>query len=303
MKTITIAVLFAISGTSALWAGNTITGFEINGISAREIQNIGIKTPPPGMPSDEAKDPKLFSVTSADGTKISINYKAEVIQQDWAGRDVAAKPVMISVYNPVLNAKDGVKIALKAWCKTYDGKIVSKTHKLALLYAGAGKFAGSITEGVMLYSDYAGQYRHNLVVTVNGRRLRNPGDNSDSFNIDFGFDPGQNAAFTGRIPLNPKDAFKGLQECSIVDAMFIRQPDLKESVVMLAPCMTAVSKRYAVSVSAKEAPLPGSFDSGIGVFVSGKLLIGNSVLMDLNYSIKMRHGGFFGHRAYLQYLK
>jgi len=106
-----------------------------------------------------------------------------------------------------------------------------------------------------------------------------------------------------KIPQFAKDAFKGLQECSIVDAMFIRQPDLKEAVGMLEPCMKAVSKRYGVPVSVKEAKIPDSSDLGIGLIVSGELMVGNSVLMDLDYSIKLHHGGLFGHTAYVEYRK
>ena len=106
-----------------------------------------------------------------------------------------------------------------------------------------------------------------------------------------------------KIPQFAKDAFKGLQECSIVDAMFIRQPDLKEAVGMLEPCMKAVSKRYGVSVSAKEAKIPDSSGLGIGLVVSGEIMVGNPILRDLNYSIKLHHGGLFGHPAYAGYLK
>lgn len=106
-----------------------------------------------------------------------------------------------------------------------------------------------------------------------------------------------------KIPQYAKDAFKDLRECSVADALFIRQPSLKEAVDMLEPCMKAVSKRYGVTVSVKEGKMPDSADPGIGIFVRGELMIGNPVLMDLDYSIKLRRGGLFGHKAYVDYRK
>lgn len=204
-------LLFAISPLRAVDFESAAGDFEINGISAETIQNAGLTNPAvPETSSNGEKAMKMLSLISVDGTKISLDYKTEVVQENWAGQDVAAKPLVISVYNPALNAKDQIKIALKAWCKAHDGQIVSKTHKITLSNDGPGRFTGSITEGVMLYSDYAGQYYHNLVATVNGRRLRNPQDNSDSFNINFGFDPSRktnkSAAFINCFRIIPPNA-------------------------------------------------------------------------------------------------
>lgn len=192
----TIISVFFITGISSLRVLNaeiSMPGFDINGLLSNEIKLTEMKIPEPSPVPDallEAeKHNRAISVESIEGVKISLDFKTTVIQEDWVGQDIAAKPLAISVSNLAFNETDKVKIALKAWCKAHDGQIVSKTHKLELSYAGKGKFTGIIKEGVMLYSDYAGQYYHNLVITVNGRRLHNLKDNSDSFNIDFGFDP------------------------------------------------------------------------------------------------------------------
>jgi hypothetical protein len=117
-----------------------------------------------------------------------------------------------------------------------------------------------------------------------------------------------------KIPFIAKDAFDGLQACTIVNAVFVRQPTLKEAVNMLEPCMKAVSKKYGITVSASQSLMPhtnasqqaaphGVGGQGIGILVSGQLLIGNPVLRDLNHSVNKIHGGYLlTWPAYVQYL-
>ncbi|MBI4656603.1 MAG: hypothetical protein HY746_07645 [Elusimicrobia bacterium] len=109
-----------------------------------------------------------------------------------------------------------------------------------------------------------------------------------------------------KIPMNPKDAFKGLDACSIVNAVFAKQPTLKEAVSMLQPCVKAVSKKYGVLVSASESFIwhtgpTISQQRAIGILVSGPLPIGNSVIRDLNHSVEIHHGYLLAYPAYVKH--
>ena len=83
------------------------------------------------------------------------------------------------------------------------------------------------------------------------------------------------------------DAFAGLEECQVVDLVYVRQPSLPEAVGALTPCLEAVSKRYGASataaadqkalviripVTAAESPL--ARDLAAGVAKRGGLLVG-----------------------------
>lgn len=357
--------LTVISIVAAIAAPAFAAGPELPALSAGVVRSLPFE--PPALAPQPAQV-KTLTLVSAEGAEISIDYETAVVQEDWAGKDIGAKNVSVIVRDGSLRGADKVNVALKEWVKTHTGQIVGKTHKLGLEYGGAGIFKGTIPGHVMLYSDYSGDYYHNLVVTVNGKRLHGT-DNKDSFKVEFvhgyravspeagakrlqaelrkrgvnakvkavtvpgqrttlavefsnwdeyelvqdmfEYDADNNPVYMGfpvsprvpKIPQYAKDAFKDLKECSIADAMFIRQPSLGESVDMLKPCMKAVSKRYGVPVSAQEGKVPATADAGIGIYVRGELMIGNAVLMDLNYSIKLRHGGLFGHKAYVEYRK
>lgn len=289
---VTIAFVFAAQSWAAELEDLRVAPLPL--VNTDMVRNLPAELP---ALSPQPAQMKTLVLISAEGAEITIKYETAVVQEDWAGKDIGAKHVSVAVGDGAFRGTEKVRIALKEWVKTHTGQIVDKTHKLDLEYAGSRTYRGNVPGHVMLYSDYSGDYYHNLVATVNGKRLHSAAG-ADSFRVEF-----VHGYRSEKIPQYPKDAFKGLQECSIVDAMFIRQPDLNESVGMLKPCMKAVSKRYGVSVSVEETKRPDSSGPGIGLFVSGKLMIGNPVLIDLNYSIKIRHGGLFGHKAYVEYLK
>lgn len=107
-----------------------------------------------------------------------------------------------------------------------------------------------------------------------------------------------------------KDALDGIAECGVVDAKFfgIRQVSLRDAVRMLKPCMEAVSRKYRVAVSAAEAVIakgPHIMGGvpGVGVYVSGPLPLGSTVLVDLRYGIEiLRRGHILGHPAKVELL-
>jgi len=102
-----------------------------------------------------------------------------------------------------------------------------------------------------------------------------------------------------------KDAFKGLPGCTIVDAMFFRQPAISEAVEMITGCLQDVSARYGFEVKAGIMVTPfGGPDGGpqggkrsINLTVPGSLPVGNSLLMDLRFSLDMRNNQLFGYPA------
>lgn len=109
-----------------------------------------------------------------------------------------------------------------------------------------------------------------------------------------------------RPPL-PKTAFGGLDECSVANARFFKQPALQEAVKMLAPCMAAVSKRYGVMVSAASGLLskPGWRGGvpGIKILVSGELPAGSRVMDDLSFTVDTLHQGILlTYAAKVEYL-
>ncbi|MDE2292103.1 MAG: hypothetical protein KGL53_08470 [Elusimicrobia bacterium] len=129
------------------------------------------------------------------------------------------------------------------------------------------------------------------------------------------FDAGLTAGFHGlskrlameqpsyTLPRNPVDAFKAEPACSVVDAMYLRAFDLDEAVRVLAPCFQALSKRYAVSIAPAKGMVALSEGRGeaMGIMlrVAGVTFIGNHVMYDLDYSLKLRRGTLLGFPASL----
>jgi len=101
------------------------------------------------------------------------------------------------------------------------------------------------------------------------------------------------------------DVFKALPACTIVDAMFFRQPSMPEAIEMLNSCMQDVSARYGFQVKAgvMVSPFggPGSgpqgSNRGISLVVPGNLPAGNRLLSDLRFSLKKRNNQLFGYPA------
>lgn len=100
-------------------------------------------------------------------------------------------------------------------------------------------------------------------------------------------------------PQLAKDAFEGLDACSIVDAMFSKRPTLRDAQEMLIPCIRAVSKKYNVLVSPaiKTDPQPS-----IDIYIMSLMPPGNTALVDLEYSISRRGGYLLTYPARAEYL-
>lgn len=100
----------------------------------------------------------------------------------------------------------------------------------------------------------------------------------------------------GQLPMpRPKDAFGGLEPCSVLTARFIQRPALQEAVRMLAPCMEAVSQRYGVPVAAESGLLSkpnwrGGVP-GIRIVVAGPLPPGSRAMDDLSLTVTGLYGG------------
>lgn len=107
--------------------------------------------------------------------------------------------------------------------------------------------------------------------------------------------------------LVPKDAFEGLEACSIVTGMYHlpRPISLQVAVQMLMPCMDAVSRKYHVGVGVGDTIGTG-YPPEIHIFVSGDagdtLPMGSIAYIDLKHSVAIRHGRLLGYRASVKYL-
>ncbi|MBI3553229.1 MAG: hypothetical protein HY077_12105 [Elusimicrobia bacterium] len=104
------------------------------------------------------------------------------------------------------------------------------------------------------------------------------------------------------IPMKPKDAFLGVPACGVLDAKTLRAYTLPEAVKVIAPCMSAVSTRYALSLKADRGVV-GTVKNGRGailgiVMTAGTTTrVGNSMVRDLNYGISLRGGYLLGFKA------
>lgn len=107
------------------------------------------------------------------------------------------------------------------------------------------------------------------------------------------------------LPVPHMDAFKGLPECSVVDAKLAAFVTLEEAIRMLKPCMDAVSSRYGVHVAAAKAfPVIQPWMRArpiIRLRVSGHVLHWHPVLRDLNYALDIRNQALLGHPADVLY--
>jgi len=107
------------------------------------------------------------------------------------------------------------------------------------------------------------------------------------------------------LPLQPKDAFLGLPTCSAVDAKTLRAWTLPEAVNVIAPCLSAVSAHYAISLKADRGVV-GVLSSGHGaalgivITAGATTLVGNSMARDVNYAISQRGGKLLGFTAILR---
>jgi hypothetical protein len=94
----------------------------------------------------------------------------------------------------------------------------------------------------------------------------------------------------------------GTPACAIVDAALTRAPGIDEAVSSLSSCMQALSQRYTVAVKAHKGTVgvDGGRGQAVGILIQvpAEIQKGNSVLMDLSYSIsEQRKGKLLGFPA------
>ena len=85
-----------------------------------------------------------------------------------------------------------------------------------------------------------------------------------------------------------RDVFKEIQSCEAVDFMYFRQPSAAEAIGSLSDCLSALSKRYGVAITAAEGR------TGIVLMVSGLIPPGSTVKSDLATALQLRNGKLFG---------
>ncbi|PCI39925.1 MAG: hypothetical protein COB53_02405 [Elusimicrobia bacterium] len=89
------------------------------------------------------------------------------------------------------------------------------------------------------------------------------------------------------------DVLKEMQSCQSVDYVYARQPSTKEVVAALSSCLTDLSKRYGVKITAAEGT------HGVVIMISGLIPPGSTVKSDLESSFQLRDGKLFGHTVSL----
>lgn len=104
------------------------------------------------------------------------------------------------------------------------------------------------------------------------------------------------------IPLQPKDAFIGVAACGGIDAKTLRAWTLPEAVNVLKPCLAGVSKRYAMGLQVDRGVVGAVANGrgavlGIVITADSTLLVGNSMIRDLNYALSLRGGQLMGFKA------
>lgn len=87
------------------------------------------------------------------------------------------------------------------------------------------------------------------------------------------------------------DALK-TEACHFVDAVYIRQPTLAESIAVLEDCLSALSKKYGTTIEALEGD-----NKDIVLVISGIIPAGSTVTADIRHSLELREGRLFGHPA------
>lgn len=105
---------------------------------------------------------------------------------------------------------------------------------------------------------------------------------------------------TAVAPMQAKDAFAGLAECGVVDAKTFAPVTVAKAEQMLAPCLAAVSRRYAtpVAVERMAAAAEGGFSTqveGIAIYVPQSVAVTDALMKDLQFALEHRQGHILGH--------
>lgn len=95
----------------------------------------------------------------------------------------------------------------------------------------------------------------------------------------------------------PKDAFAGLDACTIVDAVFVRQPTIEEAISYLQPCMEAVSKKYSEQIVTYVQESHQELRKEKSIVVEVGTENGPFAFRDLKYAVKIRKLHLLGWSA------
>ncbi len=94
-------------------------------------------------------------------------------------------------------------------------------------------------------------------------------------------------------PTKHRDVLKEMSPCQAIDFVYARQPSASEVVTVLSDCLSALSKRYKVQITAAEGR------KGIVVMISGLIPPGSTIKADLESALHLRGGKLFGHSVTL----
>jgi hypothetical protein len=116
--------------------------------------------------------------------------------------------------------------------------------------------------------------------------------------LAFGARAFEAAAFVGIQDLSPKDAFAGVDECSILDIKTIRPIALDEAADMAKSCLDAVGRKYSAAIAIQGGFLAapqGDAPVSTGLLLKTDLVAGSEAHRDLLSGLSRRDGRLFGH--------
>lgn len=99
--------------------------------------------------------------------------------------------------------------------------------------------------------------------------------------------------------VQPRDAFKGLAQCEVVDAHTFAPVTAEHARKMLAPCFEAVGNRYQTKLrvealaSARGEAVTAQIE-GLAVYVPEQVGVLSPVMRDLEHSLSTRNGRILG---------
>ena len=101
-------------------------------------------------------------------------------------------------------------------------------------------------------------------------------------------------------PLQAKDAFGGLAECSVIDARTFVPVTLAKAQEMVAPCVAGLGRRYGISMIVERMAAGnevGTQIEGLALWVPGNVSVTSAVMKDLHLGLSLRNSRILGHPA------
>lgn len=105
--------------------------------------------------------------------------------------------------------------------------------------------------------------------------------------------------------VKPADAFDAASECRVVDARFVKPVAIEQAEKMLAECLTALSTKYSVDLTARRGTVTreDSFTAQVQVLmimVPKSIAASSPLMRDLNHGLAARQNRLFGHKAVIE---